>query len=63
MHRLRNFFAGRKRTRYSDVIKERFTLNSCDVYNDFSIKQYSSIGSDNGMSPNMRQAIIRTNDG
>ena len=34
-----------------------------EVYSYGSNEQYSSIGSDNGLAPTRRQAIIWTNDG
>ena len=34
-----------------------------EVCSKVSNKQYSSIGSDNGLAPTKRQAIIWTNDG
>ena len=39
-----------------------FDLNFTEVYSQESNQQYSSIGSDNGMAPTRRQAIIGTND-
>ena len=42
-------------------------MNFEQYFNDISSlgsnKQYTSIGSDNGLSPGRRQAIIRTNEG
>ena len=40
-----------------------FDLDFTEVYFQGSIQQYSIIGSDSGLAPNRRQAIIWTNDG
>ena len=40
-----------------------FDWNFTEVCSQGSIEQYASIGSDNGLAPNRRQAIIWTNDG
>ena len=39
-----------------------FYLDFTEVYSQGSNQQYSSIGSDNGLAPARRQAIIWTND-
>ena len=40
-----------------------FELNFTKIWSQGSNQQYSSINSDNGLSPSRRQAIIWANDG
>ena len=44
-------------------LKIVYEWNFTEVYSQESSQQYSSIGSDNGLAPARRQAIIWTNDG